>query len=287
MRNWFRKKTLRQEENNFTNLPDVSSEQKSIKIQQIIKDCKNLMLLLSNSIGAKFDIEGTDNLIITVNGIKAFVECKEDLFIINEIFNEISYGFLNEGGLVLIDIGLNIGIASLYFSQFSHVNKIYAYEPVEETYKKCLKNLNINTNTQKINTFNYGLGSNDRIDTFIYSENFKGSVGAIDLSDYKKKHSSILKSVKVEIKEASNIIKAIIEDNPGQKIMIKMDCEGGEYEIVPNLKASGILDKISFIVLEWHEQNFLEHLDHFNNFNCFYHKNSPSTGMLYAVHKST
>jgi len=266
-------------------LKEVNGNQSSPAIQTILQTSRDLIVKLANDLQARFEVAG-DELVIDVCGVKAYIECEEDLFIVNEVFNERSYGSYNAGEFVLFDIGLNIGISSLFFSGLPQIKKIYAFEPVKDTYQKALRNFALNGGGGKIRPFNIGLGDRDRADVFMYSDRFKGSVGKFGLSDYKKRTSTALKSVEVDIKEAAAVIGPLIEENPEQRIMIKMDCEGGEYEIVPNLKAAGVLSKIDLIVLEWHNNEFLTKLSDFEDFDCFFYKNSPSTGMLYAFNRN-
>jgi len=266
-------------------LEEITGDQSSRKIQHLIDTAGNLISRLHKECNAKFNVVN-DNLIININNVKIYIECEEDLFILNEVFNEHSYGFVNNQNYVLIDIGLNIGISALYFSQNLHIKRIYAFEPVVETYQKCQRNIELNPTVTNIKTYNVGLGNSDRDDQFTFTEDFKGSVGSIELSDYKKGKSTDLKLADVKIENASTRFSDIIKANPDEKILVKMDCEGGEYEIIPNLKESGILDKVSIFMLEWHNDEFLKLLHHFDNFNCFYYKNSPTTGMLYATNRN-
>lgn len=263
-------------------LEEVKGDQSTPRMQALLHSTRHLILKLSESINAKFEIIN-QQLIADINGVRCYIECEEDLFIVNEVFNEYVYGFHGNGDFVLIDIGLNIGISSLFFNQMPQISKIYAFEPVTETFEKCLKNLALNNGVEKIVPFNYGLGNEDRKDQFIYSDSFKGSVGRIGLSDYKKNNSAELKTVAVEIKEASRVIDDIVLAHPNQKIIIKMDCEGGEYEIIPNLKQTGTLNNIDILMMEWHGNDFLKIWNGFENFHSFYSKNSPTTGMLFAA----
>lgn len=266
----------------FELISEVSGNQSSLQVQVLLETNRSLILNLSKKQQAKFILNDENELLVTIQGVTIKIECEEDLFIVNEIFQEMVYGIQLTGNVILIDVGLNIGIASLYFNLIPQVEKIYAFEPVEETYKKCLANLALNGTTPKIKTFNYGLGNTDRVDTFDYSKSFKGSVGKFDLPLQKQEN---LQFVQVQIKEAGQIISSILKENPNKKVMIKMDCEGSEEEIIPHLKTTGILDQIDLLILEWHDLKFLNELSAFDNFNCFYHMNSDSTGMLYAANK--
>ncbi|RZK39381.1 MAG: FkbM family methyltransferase [Pedobacter sp.] len=268
----------------FTHLKYVVGDQTSSKMQDLLKDSGALIHSLSEKNLSKFEIIN-DELVIEINGIKAYIESEEDLFIINEIFKEHCYGFFSNQKFILIDIGLNIGMSSLYFNKLDQILKIYSFEPVPNTFDKCIRNLELNNNPIKIKPFNFGLGNSNRIDSFSFSEMFKGSVGQIELSEYKKNTSKELIEVSVKIKEASKIINQIIKENPGENVLIKMDCEGAEYEILENLKESGVLNSISMLILEWHGVEFLNKLDYLENFNCFWNKNSETTGMLYGYNK--
>lgn len=267
-------------------LQEIKGDQSSDKIQQLIQTAQHLILKLHHQAKAQFIIVNNEMIVELPNGIKVYTECEEDLFIINEVFNELCYGTHLSGDYMLLDVGLNIGISALFFNSLPQIKQIYAFEPVLDTYQKCLRNLQLNNAGLKIKTFNYGLGNSDRDEEFIFSENFKGSVGSIGLSDYKKNNSQQLKNVKVSIREASTVFDELMKLNPAQKLLAKLDCEGAEHEIIPNLKESGILDKISVILMEWHNIEFLNILNHFDSFNYFYHKNSETTGMLFAVNKS-
>jgi FkbM family methyltransferase len=254
-------------------------------LETLIASTQNFISRTDNSLNASLETTEHNKLILTIDDIKVFVECEEDLFILNEVVNENVYGLFSKDDFVLFDIGLNIGIASLFFNKMTNIKKIYAFEPVLDTYEKCQLNLSLNEDTSKIKTFNFGLGDKDETKVFNFSSSYKGSVGTLDLSNYKKENSGYLKEIEVQIRDASKVLSEIIKDNPNQKFIIKMDCEGGEYEIIPNLKTNGVLDMVDLIMLEWHKTDFFKLMDNFENFHCFYNKNSSETGMMYAFRK--
>lgn len=278
------KKTIGLLTNNYFSKATTDKEIIQGKADLLLKSASILVSQLENELNAKFEIID-DELIVTVGDINIYAETEEDLFIINEVYSELVYGFFSGDNYLLIDIGLNIGISSLYFNSIPQIKKIYAFEPVYATYNKCLRNLKLNNNTS-ILTHNFGLGNEDKKEYFTYSETFKGSIGKNELSTYKKNASTNLETVEVQIKEASVIIDKIIQSNPGLKVFVKMDCEGAETEIISNLVSKGIINSIDLLILEWHDISFLTDLSFFKDFNCFYHKNSPTTGMLYASRKT-
>ncbi|MFV8464655.1 FkbM family methyltransferase [Flavobacterium sp. LB1P62] len=233
-------------------------------------------------------IEDDNNgLVFEFNGVKIYVESYEEILIINEIFVEKDYGFFTNETVVLIDIGTNIGIASVFFSKKNNISKIYAFEPVEATYNQALINFKMNEHFLKVNKFNkYGLAKNDKKEIFLFNNNVKGNTGvrgAMSASFV----SSMVVEVEVELRNATTEIEKIIIENPNTKIAVKMDCEGGEYEIFENLEASGCIKKIDFLILEWHDRGSesLELILQKNKFDYFTRNLTCKTGMLYAYKK--
>jgi FkbM family methyltransferase len=211
----------------------------------------------------------------------------EDLFIINEVFEEYCYGLVlpEKHEYILFDIGMNIGVASTYFSTIPQVKCIYGFEPFLPTYNLLMKNLLRNNLLEKCIAQNIGLGRESREETWSYSNEFKGSSGKSELNIDKKLLSRELLELPVKIADAAFEFKRIIESHPNERFIVKMDCEGGEYEIVARLKEEGILCKISIFLIEWHNEATPSLLKEFTGFTCFFHKLSNDTGIIYAINK--
>ncbi|GAL81804.1 hypothetical protein JCM19274_363 [Algibacter lectus] len=88
----------------------------------------------------------------------------------------------------------------------------------------------------------------------------------------------------IKIVETAKEIQTIIDNANGQKIMIKMDCEGAEYEIFENLSQSKILDKIDVIIMEWHDNGSKTIEDTLLKFgfNVFSRDLGPISGIITA-----
>jgi len=63
----------------------------------------------------------------------------------------------------------------------------------------------------------------------------------------------LTESISIEVRCASNFIKAVSEQFPARRLVVKMDCEGSEYHILRNLEAGGALGLISGFLMEWHQ----------------------------------
>ena len=72
---------------------------------------------------------------IEINGIKALLKNNADEMVFREIFIDECYNISFPCDSVLIDIGMNVGYASLFFASNSKIKEIFGYEPFDENDK--------------------------------------------------------------------------------------------------------------------------------------------------------
>ncbi len=144
------------------------------------------------------------------------------------------YSWLKVKDRVIVDIGANIGDSSIYFAT-QGAKKVYSYEPYPYAFKKAKQN-SARFGT-KIKIFNQGVGS---------------STKRIKL-DANKKYSggSNLKASKVGKEIKITTLKDIVESHNLRNAILKIDCEGHEYEILLN-SDNDTLNRFDAIVLEYH-----------------------------------
>jgi FkbM family methyltransferase len=187
-------------------------------------------------------IEGNKNL---NNGKKTVIYYPISEFDLNNQFYEILvdeyYKPKYKENNICVDIGANIGIASLYLSQFCKT--IYSIEPSPETYKALV----LNVKNKNIKTFNHAIYTN---------------INAIKLMGYKNEppqtsHANIyLNEVETQTSEIivpCKTLGSFMEENKIEKIdLLKIDVEGSEYEIFCDETFKEVADKIDCIVGESH-----------------------------------
>ena len=178
----------------------------------------------------------------------------DGILIVEEIFKNDEYNFDIGEQSVVIDIGMNIGFASLYFASRDDVKAVYGFEPFGPTFEQAIFNFKINEKlAKKIHPHNYGLGDKDKELTLEYYSKAPGrmsTVKSIDEIPHSRKYPT--KTETVTIKDARKDISAIIEQNKDTKIVIKCDTEGSEKEIFESLDSIGVLKDIDVIMLEYH-----------------------------------
>lgn len=236
-----------------------------------------------------------DEMIVSIffnnHDIKIIIRNYDSLSTIEDIFSYKVYSFNSESvdDYVIIDIGMNIGIASLYFASFPSVKKVYAYEPFKVNYSLALQNFELNPKISgKINPINAGIDSVSRT-IFLPCIN-EGDVG---FGTIEVKNSTNIKtkdSVKIDLIGINEVMKLILKKKSiSEKIYLKLDCEGAEYEIMEALSESGEVNKISAIELEWHYKgvDIFENIFRDNNFQINFSNENKNgyTGIIQAINK--
>jgi FkbM family methyltransferase len=216
---------------------------------------------------------------------KLLASTGEELFTATEVFVENVYRFFPPRPIVVIDIGMNVGYASIQFAAMQQVVMVYSFEPFAKTYEQALRNVALNPKyASKIKIENVGLAGKDRRMTVEYAANFKGSAGI-----YNQKAGPESVEVEIHLRNAVEVLGSIIKSNPGLPIAVKIDCEGAEYEILEAWRSEGSLAKLSLIMIEWHrfvDEHHPKKLCDWlaaDGFSIFAHEPfSGKVGMLYA-----
>jgi FkbM family methyltransferase len=228
-----------------------------------------------------------DGVLASFVGLLVYIESPEEFFILKEVFIEKDYNLLSNENFVVFDIGMNIGISSLFFALNRKVTQIYSFEPVETTYNQALYNLELNqAHSSKIKSFNFGLGGSSRVEKVLYNSQSKGNCGIrLDLSLVIDKNNA--EEIDINIKNISEVLPDLLSKHPKQRKVLKIDCEGAEYEILKKLDESNLLDDIDVLLIEWHDKgaSLLEELLVTNNFTVISRHLTSITGMIYAFKK--
>ena len=154
---------------------------------------------------------------------------------IGDVFVNNDYWFLTPENEIVIDIGASIGDSSIYFG-LNNAKKIIALEPYPYTYNFSIKNIEINNLSDKIMILNAGYGPDSEI--------------KVDENKVTNAGSDLTKSQKGKIIQLFSL--KTLMDNYGLKdnLLLKMDCEGCEYNILE--EEIEVLKKFKRIQIEYH-----------------------------------
>lgn len=227
-----------------------------------------------------------NQLIVSFDNLVFNPTTAEELFILEEVYVNGTYNFSHNNLLVVIDVGMNVGFASLFFAHHKQVNAVYSFEPFNATFTQALKNIGLNPSlTNKIKPSNFGLSDQEEELTVDYNYENKGQVGVHGTSLIRSEINHTEKAT-ISLQAASPVIKKIIEQHSGQRFALKLDCEGAEYVILKSMASENLLSFFDLIFIEWHEKGPDELLTILKgqNFSAFYQQASAKkVGMIYAV----
>lgn len=147
-----------------------------------------------------------------------------------------------EDGDIIIDIGANIGVVSMYAALKYPFIKIYAIESCILNYNNMLLGIQKN-NITNIIPFNLAMGKDDSIVRNIVSlENTGWSTTQFD--DLKCEDYENEKHILTTVQGIS--FDNFIRNNKISKIkLLKIDCEGAEYDILDNSSYLDITENVS------------------------------------------
>jgi FkbM family methyltransferase len=157
------------------------------------------------------------------------------------VFFENIYGNLPVFGKTVIDIGANIADSSIYFA-LRGAKKVIGLEPFPKNYEIAKRNVESNNLSDKITLLLAGCGASQGFVTISAYDNDKSWVGS------SVKNSS--EGFKVPLLTLEDILKQNNLQN-GELNILKMDCEGCEYESILSATRDTIRS-FSYIQIEYH-----------------------------------
>ena len=230
------------------------------KLDRILQDYDNLIWggvnRLNNILTKKYLNE---NYIYTVNIDNNLFHFQDSILSesVNMIAHELNnneYDFnidFKEGDIV-IDIGANVGMVSILLAKKFPFLKIYSFEPLKENYDNFIKNIELNNIPKGVITAeNKAVTKDGRLITMsINSANKGGSstTDVISINSIMTKENSQVESITLE-----EIFKKY---NINKLKLLKIDCEGSEYEILYNADTN-LLKNIENLRGEFHENKNL------------------------------
>jgi len=285
----------------------IKSIESIIRMILIKRRYNKSKLLLSNILGNQqmasypsFLIDGLDHIIklkqiddfslnltngewiCHIGGLEFAINSAEELLILREVFINGIYNIDSAQSFTFIDIGMNVGITSLFFAQKPECKKVISFEPFKPTLSFARKNMEKNKVAQKIHINEVGLGYPSRTLTINYSEEHKGSVGINGVASYLGQKD--LREEQLPILDVFEALNKIVDE----KIILKIDCEGSEYEILERLNETALLSRFNVIMIEWHFKGpcLLRKILADNNFEILsMGEHNLNIGMLYAFKK--
>lgn len=165
--------------------------------------------------------------------------------IISEIYKEKVYDkyFDGKSGLVVVDIGANVGLTSYYFSQYA--SKVISLEPAKEHFE-CIQEMIKYNKITNIIPINKAIYINDGEFDLFHNENrtmYSLHMAVDDRKEAPEKVQAIT-------------LKTLFEEQKLEHVdFVKLDVEGSEQEILGHVTFGEVADKIGAMLIENHNWN--------------------------------
>jgi len=159
---------------------------------------------------------------------------------------------------VLLDIGANVGMYSLYAAAINHA-EVYAFEPESQNYSLLNKNIYANHLSERVHAFCAGISDCDGLDS-LYLSNFElgsschsmGEEVGFDLQPRKSPYTQGAVSFSVD----SLVEKGLIPVPD----FIKIDVDGFEHKVISGAIKTLFNPKVQSVIIELNP-HLSEHLD--------------------------
>lgn len=209
---------------------------------------KNWPLLLLNYIG----IEDEGAVYQLRNGLHIRTGDGHGAAILFAIFLERGYGAVPFENSVVIDIGAHVGMYSLYASQ-SKNTKVYAFEPSPENFSLLQENIQQNSLTDRVFAWPFAVGPMSGRMRLYLRQNASGLHSFLPVSKATfqityRRTSSNETSLDVPCISLKDIFD---QHNISRCEVLKIDCEGAEYDILYALPKA-YFQRIQTILVEYH-----------------------------------
>lgn len=207
---------------------------------------RNELAAIRRRFGVELALEG-ETLVASWRGVRFGMRTPNEAATFGIVLLEGEYGLSGIEAPSIIDVGANVGFASLYFLA-TGARAARCYEPFAHNAGRVRDNLALNPEmTGRMEVVQAALADREERLELPFSPDSGDGGGLFGLVQPKK---ATLETI--EVRQATPEVAAGLEALPEPHVL-KLDCEGAEYGILRDLEASGLLTRFSAIACEWHE----------------------------------
>ncbi len=196
--------------------------------------CLNHILYVSDGFRFSYEMNGAISFPFHNKKLVFYGTCENGA--IGDVYLDSELDCLDVEGKTVIDIGANIGDSSVYFAMMK-AKKVLAIEPFPMTYNYLIKNISENNLGHIITPLNIALAKT-KGEVILSIEKYN-SVG--------QRAKTVDRGLSIKTVTVDDILECLNEEG----IVLKIDCEGCEYDIFENIR-SKTLRKVDEILIEYH-----------------------------------
>ncbi len=231
--------------------------------------------------GGKLSISQDNIPTLSLAGMNFLLPDSMSIEVLKEVILARVYDAQLPEGSVVLDVGMNTGITSLWLARQPEVQRIYAYEPMPDLFDQAQRLFALNEGPgEKISPQPFGLSAYSRTGVFAYAQDY-----GVYSSEFFAPPAAESMSVEAPLRGISEELARITAVHPQAPLILKLDAEGAEYELIPALAADGWLSRFDFLMIEWHQKGTADLLPHLEKagFHTLLRQEHADRGMIYAL----
>lgn len=252
---------LRRTYSNWVSLLLHSSPEKSIRL--VLRDGRSIQLqdstretvidssvFLAQLLQNHWTVKGIDDRHVTMcDESGTSVKCRisdlaGELLRLREIFVDMVYGE-EFAGRVVVDVGMCNGDSSIFFAKRG-ARMVVGLEPFPDSFELARQNIELNGLGRTILPLSFALAGTSRDDYLVLEPTSTGHNWLLAKDDGER--SEVNRTMPVRTISITDLVSTM---NLSSIDVLKIDCEGGEYEIIEALPET-IAKTIGKIILEYH-----------------------------------
>ena len=201
-----------------------------------------------HELGVEFEFRD-GRWVAKLRGLEFIMRNKADPWLLTEIFLDGIYEVpLKSPPKLVIDIGMNCGVASIYLAQ-KYGCEVHSFELCSPTFEAAEENMALNPGVAgRIHRNCYGLADKSESLEIPYTRSNTVVTSMYGLEE----GVAATDRLAVQVVRATNALGPVLERAGGGPVFAKIDCEGAEFPILRDLESSGLLSKIDAIAMEYH-----------------------------------
>jgi hypothetical protein len=233
------------------------------KGQCFLLDSYYWALQLKEQQEARFYYDEQDKLIVDVGGVRLSIRSAEEILSLKRLLIDGVYNKQFSRPVVVLDIGMNAGLATIYFANNPNVVVVLGYEPCEKQYNRAMYNISLNPLlSRKIQLSKVGI-SDSKFKSIAMSPPEVTTQHSLFTSRIDYGMGPKFDYEEINIEDAAEILDSIIIDYPGFDIVVNINLEHPEYHIdgvseyhlIRRLYNAEMLKLIDTIILRWRKSN--------------------------------